>query len=424
MKIAVIGAGFTGLATAFELAKKGHDISVFEKDLEPGGLAIGFKKKEWKWTLEKHYHHWFSNDSSIISLAQEIKHNIIIKRPKSSVYIAGKIFQLDSPLLVLKFPLLPFTEKLRMATVLGILKYNPFWKFLEKYKAHNSLIKTMGKKSYKLIWEPQLINKFGTFYKDISLAWFWARINKRTPSLVYPEGGFLSFARRLVKECEKKNVKFFFGTQVNEINSIKNKVKITYENEKPEYFDKVVVTLPSFYFTKIAKDLPKTYTDKLLSLRGLGAINLVLRLKKSFLADGTYWLSVCEKNAPVMAIVEHTNFMDKKFYNNEHLVYLGNYLPSDHKYFSMDKNQLLKIYSPFLKKMKKDFLENIIDSEVFKVPFAQPIIPVNYSKNVPDFKTPLKNVFLANIQQVYPWDRGTNYAVEIGKKVAKIVEKK
>src|SRR6202011_5378621 len=101
-------------------------------------------------------------------------------------------------------------------------------------------------------------------------------------------------------------------------------------------------------FTKIAPSLPSDYQNKLLQLKGLGAINIILRLKKQFLVDNTYWLSICEKNAPVLAIVEHTNFMDKKHYNNEHLIYLGNYLPHTHKYFSMKPHELLQQYDPLL----------------------------------------------------------------------------
>ena len=123
----------------------------------------------------------------------------------------------------------------------------------------------------------------------------------------------------------------------------------------------------------------------MLSLKGLGAINLVLRLKEQFLKDGTYWLSICDTKSPIMAIVEHTNFMDKKYYNNEHIVYLGNYLPFDHEYMKMEKDQLLKIYDPILKKINPNYQLSIINSQLFKVPFAQPIIPVNYSKIVPPF---------------------------------------
>ena len=188
-----------------------------------------------------------------------------------------------------------------------------------------------------------------------------------------------------------------------------------------ENYDAVIVTLPSFLFLKTAPQLPESYKEKFAKLKGLGATDLVLKLREPFFSDGTYWLNVCDSKNPIMAIVEHTNFMDKKNYNNEHLVYLGNYLPSNSKRFSMEKDEILKLFDPFLKKINPNYRKYLINYEFFKAPFAQPIIPTNYSKMIPPMETPLKNVFLANIEQVYPWDRGTNYAVELGQKVAKIV---
>src|SRR3972149_9539097 len=119
MKIAVIGAGFTGLSSAFYLLEKGHNVTVFEKDSQPGGLAIGYSEKNWDWTLEKHYHHWFTNDKYILNLAKKINHNVIIKRPKTSVYIDGNIYQFDSPKEVMLFPKLSVFDRLRMGVVLG-----------------------------------------------------------------------------------------------------------------------------------------------------------------------------------------------------------------------------------------------------------------------------------------------------------------
>lgn len=123
-----------------------------------------------------------------------------------------------------------------------------------------------------------------------------------------------------------------------------------------------------------------------------------------------------------MAVVEHTNFMDKSHYNNEHLVYLGNYLSTDHPNFTKTKEELLKLYDPFLKKLNKDYKKHLLGYELFRAPFAQPIIPTNYSKMIPSITTPLENIYLANMQQVYPWDRGTNYAVELGQKAAKLIQ--
>lgn len=425
MKIAIIGAGFTGLSAAYQLSKRKHKVTVFEKDASPGGLAIGYKEKNWNWSLEKHYHHWFTNDKSILGLAKEINYKVLIKRPKTSVFVDGEIFQFDSPKEVLNFPKLSIIERFRMGFFIALLKYNPFWKPLEKFNSTKILPKFMGKKAYKLIWEPLFINKFGPFAQNISLAWFWARIVKRTPSLAYPEGGFLGFANHLVRTIERKGGNFYFSTEITEL-SYRDKPQIKFNRSRisaTDSFDVVIVTTPSFLFLRIAPSLPVNYKNTLGKLKGLGATNLMLRLKIPFFNDGTYWLNICDRNAPVMAIVEHTNFMDKKHYNNEHLLYLGNYLPADSERFSMSKEETLKLFDPFLKKINPNYKENIIDYELFKVPFAQPIIPTNYSKILPTFETPLKNVYLANIEQVYPWDRGTNYAVELGEKIANLVMK-
>lgn len=414
MKIAIIGAGFTGLTAAYELLKQGHDVTVFEKDTEPGGLAIGYKEKGWDWTLEAFYHHWFTNDKAVLNLAKELRYHVLTIRPKTSSLIQGKIYQLDSPKTFLTFPKLSLFERVRMATALALLRYNPLWKPLEKVTANSVLPKAMGENPYTMLWQPLLVNKFGSFAKDISLAWFWARVTKRTPSLAYPEGGFLRFAKTLATTVEKKGGKIIYKADISHIEEKNGKIDLGTKGT----FDKVIVTLPSFAFTKLAPQLPENYKNKLLRLKGIGAVVVVMRLKKPFFADGTYWLNVCDTKAPVLAIVEHTNFMNAKHYNNEHLIYLGNYLPHDHKYFSMTAEELLKEFDPYLQKIHPDYKKSLIGVTKFSVPFAQPIISINYSKDIPSFDTPLPNVYLANIQQVYPWDRGTNYAVELGKKIA------
>ncbi len=423
MKIAIIGAGFTGLSAAYQLTKKGHSVTIFEKDLLPGGLAIGYQEKKWAWSLEKHYHHWFTNDKFILSLAKELGHKILVKTPKTSIYLDNEIHQLDSPLALLKFNKLTLAERLQMAATLALLRYNPFWKPLEKINALSILPRAMGQRAWKMIWEPQLRNKMGEYSDEISLVFFWTRVSKRTTSLAYPAGGFLSFAQKIVKATEEKGGKFYFNTEIKSITENEDGRITIKTGKKTETFDKAIVTLPSFLFLKLTPQLPDEYKNKLVRLRGLGATDLVLRLKKPFLPDNTYWLSICEKDSRVLVVVEHTNIMDKKNYNNEHLVYIGNYPKTDDPKFTMTKEELLKYYDPVLKRLNPDYKKNLIGYELFKAPFAQPIVPTNYSKLIPPMKTPLKNVFLANIEQVYPWDRGTNYAVELGQKVARLIEK-
>lgn len=417
MKIAIIGAGFTGLSAAYQLTKKGHTVTIFEKDPQPGGLAVGYQEKGWDWTLEAFYHHWFTNDKAILDLAKELDFPVIIRRPETSHLINGKIYQLDSPMTLLKFKKLSLRERIQMAVALAPLRFSPVWKPLEGYTTTAYLKKTIGEKAYKIFWEPLLVGKFGKYADTISLAWFWGRFAKRTTQLAYPEGGFLRFAKRIEEAVKENGGVVHYNATIENISEKNGKVSLGKEGT----FDKVIVTLPSFAFLKLAPQLPETYKKLLLQLKGLGAVVVVMRLKKPFFKTNTYWLSVCDTKAPLLAIVEHTNFMDSKNYNNEHLVYMGHYLPSDHPYFTMNEEALLKTFDPFLKKLNPDYKKQLIGLKKFAVPFAQPIIPVNYSKMIPPFETPIKNVYLANMQQVYPWDRGTNYAVELGEKVVKLV---
>lgn len=421
MKIAIIGAGFSGLAAAYYLTKAGHTVDIYELDSKPGGLAIGYQEKKWDWSLEYHYHHWFTNDKSVLKLADEIHHKVIIKRPKTSSFVENGIYQLDSPTSLLLFPKLNIIERIRTGVSLALLRYNPFWKPLERFLAEPYLKKTMGKTAYRKLWEPLMVNKLGKYAKEVSLAWFWARIYKRTSSLAYPEGGFLQFALHLEEVIKKQGGVFHYNSEVVDLSSKENpmiKFKASNARITEKVFDKVIVTTPTFLFLKMAPSLPESYTKTVGKLKGIGAMNLVLRLSETFFKDGTYWLSMCDLKSPILAIVEHTNFMDKKHYNNEHLLYIGNYMEVTDPRFKMSQEKLLATYDPWLKKINPNYRSAIIDYRLFHAPFAQPIIFRNYSKNIPAFETPLPNVFLVNIEQVYPWDRGTNYSVELGKKIA------
>lgn len=400
MTIGIIGAGFTGLAAAYYLSKAGHKVTVLERTNQPGGLATGFKEPNWDWTLEQHYHHFFVSDKTIQILAAEIGHPVHFVRPKTSTYYQGQTYQLDSPLSLLRFSPLPVIDRLRMGLVLAFLKTNPWWQPLESFTAQKFITMLMGQTAWEVLWEPLFLGKFGKYASSVSASWFWARINPRSPSLGYPQGGFLSLARLIESVAKKLGAKFIYSTTVERIEPLLVK------------YDRVICTLPTAQLGKISGlDYPR--------LPGLGAVNLVLVLDRQFLTDGTYWLNINDRIMPFVCVAEHTNFMDPKFYGGDHLLYIGNYLPADHPYFSMSAGQLVSLFSPYLKKINPKFKTDWIRKAwVFKAPFAQPVVTPGYSRHIPAMVTPIPNLYLANIQQVYPWDRGTNFAVVLGRRVA------
>lgn len=419
MRIGIIGSGFTGLAAAFDLVRSGHDVTLIDKDIRPGGLANGFKAPTWEWELEKHYHHLFTSDYIIRNLAQKIGHPIIFTRPVTSTLTPQGIFQLDSPASLLHFPILPLWDRLRTGIGIGYLKFSSYWKPLEKITAKQYILATMGKKSWEVIWKPLFVGKFGPHADTISAAWLWARIFKRSSSLGYPKGGFSALSDTLVLKISALGGHFVQNTSVKTIHSEKGKIKVVTANHRRFIFDKVICTLPTPLFINITPSLPRIYKKNLSVLTGIGAVNLILSLKKPFLPDSVYWLNINTPNTPFLAVVEHTNFISPDHYSGEHLLYIGNYLPKEHLYFSKTAEELLKEFLPHLQKINPKFSPNWVrHAYIWTAPFAQPIVTQNYSYSIPPIQTPIPNLYLANIQQVYPWDRGTNYAVELGQKVA------
>ena len=396
MRIAIIGAGITGLTAGYRLSQKGHQVTIFEKEDYVGGLVGGFRPSAESWSLENYFHHFFISDHVLQNLAAELglSDKLFFRRPKSSVFFNGKISQLDSPLSVLKFPHLPLPDKLRTGLVTAYLKTTNDWKGFEKITAVEWLKKFYGQKAFEVLWQPLLKAKFGDEADKVSMVWFWARIKKRSTKLGYIRGGFQVLIDKLVEKIKEADGEIVLNHEVA------NHHNLVYGNQK---FDRVILTTPikSEKFTMI------------------GALNLILILKEPFLTDGAYWLNINEPDFPFVAVVEHTNFVDKKHYSGNNILYIGGYYPQEHEYFKMSKEDIFAEFLLHLQKINPTFDQLQVTSYKLQVNlFAQPVIPINYSKIIPSFKTSNPSVLRANMQMVYPWDRGVNYAIELGEKVA------
>lgn len=418
MRVAILGGGFTGLSAGLRLQQKGYQVTIFEKESRLGGLAAGFSNPHWLWPLEKNYHHLFTNDKSILDLANELEQKIIIKRPLTDIFINDKIMPFDSIKGLLTFTPLTIFDRLRVGLIILYFKLIKYHQELDRITALEWVKRLTGEEATRLIWDPLFSGKFGFYKNRIALTWLWARFKKRTPMLAYPEGSFQAFTDRLAKEIVKLGGKILKNKSITSISAGGNvSVKTA---GKTFCFDKAVVTLPSPIFAKITSGLPKAYVRKICSIPHFNTLIIILVLKKPFM-QSSYWLNITAKNFPFLVLAEHTNFMDPKYYGNQHIVYIANYLANNHPYLKMSTKKLLKVFDPFLKKINPAYKSSIIASYKFIDYYAQPIVLTNFQKLIPKFKTPLKNIYLANLDMVYPWDRGINYAIEMGEMIAKII---
>lgn len=423
MRVAVIGGGVTGLTAAYNLSPH-HQVTVFEKEATLGGLLSGFKSPGWDWSLEKYYHHFFSSDQELFSLARQLnlQEKLFFTAPKTAVFIDSEIFRFDTPQSILAFPKLSLPEKLRLGSSSALLKLNPFWEPLEKITAFKFLPAIMGEKAFGLIWKPLLVSKFGSLAPQVPAAWFWTRINKRSFKLGYFEGGSQTLIDALAQTIKKNPGQILLKAEVMKIKRAENKFELTVKQgdrkTTPE-FEAVIAAVPPLTFSRLAP-LSSAEKEKISQLKSLGSLCLVLALKKPFLKDDTYWLNINTTQFPFVAVVEHTNYINPKHYQNQNVLYVGGYYPPNHPFFEQNKKQVLSKFAPYLAEINPQYSlgENLLDLWLFKDTYAQPVPSLNYTQSRPSIKTSVPNLYWGSLHHVYPQDRGVNYAIKLGQEIA------
>lgn len=416
------------MTAAMRLARRGAQVTLIEKENELGGLAAGFqvgggRRTENGTYLEKFYHHLFRSDKDIQALLDELGlgdklvwHNVL-----TSTLYKGKFWRLSPKDILLNYPI-SIPSRLRLSAVTAYLKATSNYKRFDKYTAAEWLESRMGKEAYEMQFKPVLVGKFGDFYDQIAMPWFWSRVHERSLSLGYLSGGFQQLYDRLGEEVKKAGGTIRLETAVTRIAPVGGgKTRVEMDKGEPYEFDSVVSTLPTKLFLRLAEGLPEDYRKKYDWGEALGAQVVILSLNKSLL-DPVYWLSIADSSYPFLVAVDHTNMRSPEEYGGRHLLYLGNYLPMSHRYFKMADDEVIEEFLPHLKRLNPAFDPDwVTESWVFKAPFAQPIVTREYESHIPPLKTPLPNVYMGNMFQVYPQDRGQNYSIRLANKLSEMV---
>ena len=425
----VIGGGFTGLSAAYELARAGVAVTVLEADSSVGGLAGTFEVNGER--LEKFYHHWFTNDRHVADLVRELGDGdrILYRPTRTGMYFANRIFRLSSPVDVLRFTPLPLLDRVRLGVLALRARAVSDWRALESETAEEWLIRLGGERVYRVVWQPLLEGKFGPFASQVSAVWFWNKLKLRGGSrgkgggemLAYYRGGFAALADRLALEVTVLGGEIRLGTPARGLVVEDGAVRGVETDAGVVEADTVIATpaLP-IVADLVEPHAPDEWLSQLRAIEYLANVCVVLELDRS-LSD-TYWLNVNDPGFPFVGVIEHTNFEPASTYGGRHIVYLSKYLPESAELYRMSDGEVLEFCIPHLQRMFPTFDRAwIAKHHVWRARYSQPIVVKHYGALIPEPTTPIGGLYLSTMAQVYPEDRGTNYAIRDGRRVGREV---
>jgi protoporphyrinogen oxidase len=315
-------------------------------------------------------------------------------------------------------------NKIRFGLVGLYLRLTNNWRALEQVTVDAWMRKWAGDAVYELMWEPLMIGKFGERYaKQVNMAWMWARLKARSTRLGTYRGGFQAFADDLAEQLRKMGVTICLDTSVSHIEPHDSGLLTLTTSAGPVQCDQCLSTVSPARMVKMSPLLPADYLQGLLNLKSMGAVVLVLALKHQLSEQGYYWYNLPKSAGfPFLALVEHTNYLSPEYFGGDHIVYMGDYLEADHEYFRLEEDELVKRFLPSLRRINSKFRPDWVNKTwLFRTKYAQPVPLVNHSKDIPSIQTPVPGLYFASMSQVYPWDRGTNFAVELGRRAALIM---
>ena len=435
--IGVIGGGIAGLAAAYRLQQRGHEVEVFEASERLGGLAETYETAGDP--IEKYYHHLSKSEGTILELAEELGVDVEWRYKSDAFYVDGQIYPMDKPWEILAYPYLSLYDTFRLGMLVSEIDirggrprfdtYDDLEDF-EDVPIKDFLLEHTTRGVYEYFWEPLLDAKFGSRKEDVSAAWLLGRVKfrgerdlLRGEQLGYVEESFGRLLDALVEAVGRENITT--GARVTELATSDGAVdSLAIETDSDDNRTRtrdvdaaIVAAMPN-----VLEDL----TGYPCEIDFQGTVCAVLSLSES-LTD-TYWLNLID-DAPFGVLIEHTNFVPEQRYGGEHLYYLASYVQEyDEQLWQLDDDGVEQLWLDGISDLFPQFdRESVNWMEVARNPRTAPVyergyldtvVPYDLSEEIAD------GVYYAGMasRAQYP-ERSLDGAIEAGYACADLIEK-
>jgi protoporphyrinogen oxidase len=399
MKVAVVGAGLSGLVCAFQLLEKGFEVHVLEKEWEVGGLAGYTMLNDLR--FPKTYHHVLRSDRYLNEALKHFKIEVDWRTVNVGFYINSEIFPFNGPFDLLRFSPLSFLDRIRLGWLVLNTKYD---ESLCDISIKEWITSKASETVYKNFVSPLISTYFGSS-GDIAAAYLarrWSDESKyASNSLGYAD--FPKLIDSYVDAIISKNGVIYTDYNIKNITLEDSEVII--ESETDERYDAVVLTCPTPESKKLLKGAGPEVISQLEAVKYRACLCLALRLEKKLL--DYYWVNILDREVPFIACFEHGNLNPSL---KGGLVYAVAYVSEDEELWNSRDETVCELFKDGLKKVCNSPLK-VKNWTLFRARYGTPIYKVGYRNLV---MNPHPRLYFAGVYMAFPEIRSSGPAIRAG----------
>jgi len=424
-RIAVIGGGIAGLASAHFLLRSGYTPVVLEASDRLGGLATHFEHRGT--TLDRFYHVMLDSDADLCGLIGELglTYRLVWRETSMGFHIGGRLYGFNSPADVLRFRALPFVDRLR--TGLGALYVTQLKRRaldLDDVRARDWLLRLFGPRVFERIWEPLLRAKFGEQVDTVPAYWVWNTLtrekNGRQEVKGYLRGGYRLISETLRDAIVARGGEVRLTSPVTALDARADGVRAEVAGRE-EAFAAAISTLPLPLLARVARG-PLAGAVPIPDLAYQGVVNVVVLLRRQL--ERHYWTIVVDPAFRFQGVVETTHVIPSEWVGNRHLIYLMNYCDADSELYARPDDLIkcqaiagLAVLYPHFR------TEDVEDIYVFRTPYVEPVWTVGYLRKRPAPRVGDTRLYISTTAQAYPRVTAWNTSVGLAREtVTALVE--
>jgi len=406
MRVGIIGGGLTGLALAERLGSAGHQVCVYERDAQPGGLATWQDFGRFTW--DRFYHVILPSDTSLLEFIRGLglSDRMRWRATRTGYYVDRQFHSLSNGLDFVRFPLLGPWSKFRLVLTILYCSRISDWRRLEHLTVEEFLVRFSGRRTFEKFWRPLLLAKLGEHYRRVSAVFIWTYVKRlfsardsaaQKEQLGYVSGGYRTVFQRLLDRIQETRGTVRMDAEVQTVRPNGAAGIEIRANGMTERFDKVIFTGPINVMRRVV-DPELVRVPPQGDIEYLGVICMALITRKPVVPY--YILNIADERVPFTGIIGMSSLVDTEETSGLFLTYLPKYVLSDDPMLQKPDEELKAEFLRGFDRMFPDFDEKDIESSRINRAFkVQPLHVLDYSSRVQAPGTRHQDFYVVNTAQ-------------------------